>query len=218
MKATITREASKPGPRLALVVCCLSVVIPGLSSPAWADDELARCPVFAGDENHLLSREGSCMSDEELQTLRGGFLLDNRIVIGFGFERIVRIDGEIQEHLLAGLPTLNLAHNIQLVPVSRSIEADSQRFVLQGLDTGGLSSTMLSPGNDATAGLATQIQLIPSTAALQEMMNNVIQNSFDDRTIEQMRVINIDLMGLGEAPRFDPQRDLNPALFESLGL
>jgi hypothetical protein len=200
-----------------LARCGLLCIASGWSCHVLAQEEVFRCPTAASDDD-LALQHLDCMSDEELQTLRGGFMLDDRIVIGFGFERIVRIDGEIQEHVLAGLPALNLTNNIQLVPINRSIEAEGQRLILQGMAIGDLASARDISTGGSMSGLTPQIQLIPSTAALQELMSNVIQNSVDGKTIEQLRVINIDLMGLVEAPRFDPQRDLNPALIESLGL
>ncbi len=193
----------------ACVLSCSCVLI---SSQVAAQQETATC----GDALHRtqLLAGVSCMTDEELQTLRGGFIRDNQIVIGFGFERIVRIDGEVQEHILAGLPSLNLANNIQLVPVSRSFDAGGNSFVLAN----SMQGTATSTGEVSMSGSSAQMQLVPSTAELQDMMSNVIQNSLDDKVIDQIRVVNIDLMGLGGTPRFDPQTDLNPAIFERLGL
>lgn len=203
--------------RRLLPAACLTALLFGASSITLADEEPA-CLLVEAQEDQLPLDAIRCISDEELQTLRGGFLLDNQIVIGFGFERIVRINGEIEEHVLAGLPTLNLAGNIQIVPIATSMDAGAQRLILQGVDMGNFASQRsLSDGAMSTL-TSQQIQIIPSTAALQEMMNNVIQNTVDGTTIEQMRVLNIDLMGLGDVPRFDPQRDMNPAMFESLGL
>jgi hypothetical protein len=188
---------------LAALCICLSV------QQALADQEVASCTQdTAGDA--LLLQEVTCMSDEELHTFRGGFIRDNQIVIGFGFERIVRVDGEVQEHILAGLPSLNLTNNIQLVPISRTLDAGS-RYILEQAGNGSVTS------HGSISGLSPQMQLVPSTSALQDMMNNVIQNSLDDKVIDQVRVVNIDLMGLGEGQRFDPQADMNSALFESLG-
>jgi hypothetical protein len=181
-----------------------------------ADQDTASCSRTT-DGDALQLREIRCMTDDELQTFRGGFVQNNQIIIGFGFERIVRVDGEIQEHILAGLPSLNLPNNIQLVPINRSIGEDSSKYILE--NSGG--SSVFSEAGTGTQGsmsaLSPQLQVVPSTSALQDIMSNVIQNTLDDRVIDQIRVINIDLMGLGASPAFNPQTDLNPAIFESLG-
>jgi hypothetical protein len=192
------------------IVCSAFCVCLGFAQLASADQESAAC-AQATSPDVLALHQIVCMTDEELQTFRGGFIRDNQIVIGFGFERIVRIDGEVQEHILAGLPSLNLPNNILLVPINRSIDAGGSRFILDDAGSG-------SAFAEGRSGLSPQLQVAPSTAALQDMMSNVIQNSLDDRVIDQIRVINIDLMGLGAHPGFSPQTDLNPAMFENLGL
>jgi hypothetical protein len=205
-KYIAARKPSTHASAACLLLChCLSS-----ASYTFAEENPEACAPSSREE---LLVQVACMSDAELQTLRGGFIRDNQIVIGFGFERIVRIDGEVQEHILAGLPSLNLTNNIQLVPVSRSLDTGSSYILTNAMQGNVASSRELS-----ITGAAPQMQLLPSTSALQDMMNNVIQNSLDDKIIDQVRVVNIDLMGLGTTPRFDPQNDLNPALFERLGL
>jgi hypothetical protein len=194
--------------RAACLVLCIYLTV---AQQALADQEAAPCSQDAANDALLLP-EVACMSDEELHTFRGGFIRDNQIVIGFGFERIVRVDGEVQEHILAGIPSLNLTSNIQLVPISRSLDAGGSRFTLE--DAG--SGSIISEGS--ISGLSPPMQLVPSTSALQDMMNNVIQNSLDDKVIDQVRVLNIDLIGLGASSSFDPQTNFNSTLFESLGL
>jgi len=195
------------------VVLCIGLTVPQY---ALAEQETAGCSQVAPHDG-LLLEEITCMTDEELQTFRGGFIQNNQIVIGFGFERIVRVDGEIQEHILAGLPSLNLTNNIQLVPINRSLDSGGNRFLLDA-GTGSAAYEGRLATDASISGSSPQLQLIPSTSALQDVMNNVIQNSLDDKVFDQIRVVNIDLIGLGSTPRFDPHTDLNPALFESLGL
>lgn len=195
--------------RCAVVaLLCVSTISLRISAEPLA----AGCTGNSPDEE-LILQEAECMSDDELQTFRGGFVRDNQIVIGFGFERIVRVDGEVQEHLIAGLPSLNLASNIQLVPVSRSLDAGNDRYLLDLDSNDAASQDRFVNGNS----ISPQMQLVPSSTALQEMMSNVIQNNLDGKVIDQVRVVNIDLMGLGGGVRVDPHNDLHQAIFESLG-
>lgn len=185
-----------------------------LPSATLADPDATGCMGNVPEENILL-REIACMSDDELQTFRGGFIHNNQIVIGFGFERIVRIDGEVQEHIIAGLPSLNLTGNIQLVPINRAFDAGTSRYLMDLGASGAASGRLAADG--VIFGSAPQLQIVPSSSALQEMMSNVIQNSLDNKVIDQIRVVNIDLMGLGNGARVDPSSDLQSAIFESLG-
>ena len=200
----------------SITAVCLFSMCLNNTEHAAAEENPVACSTLASTDNQLLLQEIICMSDEELGTLRGGFIQNNQIVIGFGFERVVRVDGEIQEHILAGLPIMNLPNNIQLIPINRSVGSDSNTYLLEGDFSGRIiSERTLSEG--ALSRSTPQIQIVPSTLAFQELMNNVIQNNLDNKTIDQIRVINIDVMGLGGNSRFDRQMDLNPAVFENLG-
>lgn len=215
----MTMKPAKPCFTLQHLAAMGCLLMAFAANPLMAAEEAPQHCFSVNAANEQLSlQEVTCISDDELQTLRGGFMQDNQIVIGFGFERIVSIDGEIQEHVLAGLPVLNLTNNMQLVPITRSFDMTSQRVVLSGNDLGELALQRVMAADGAVMESMPQIQLAPSSAALQDMMSNIIQNTVDGRTIEQMRVLNIDLMGIGDVPKFDPQRDLHPSLIEALGL
>ena len=151
----------------------------------------------------------SCLPDHELANYRGGFISTEGIVVGFGFERVVSIDGEIQEHVVASLPVLNIGNNIQIIPINRIIDLDNETISRDGL-------IQWAQGLEASYTVSPNLQAVGSSEELNRIMTNVIQNQLDNKTIEQIRAVNIELYGLGAIPGIDPQRDINPNLIESL--
>lgn len=47
----------------------------------------------------------AAVSSEELDELRGGFLTDNGLRIGFAFESVVRVNGELQARTVLDMPS-----------------------------------------------------------------------------------------------------------------
>lgn len=178
-------------PQLVMVVWGL-VCLPDLSPAAEPISDVATCHIHFNHQQAAASQM-SCATDAELGELRAGYLSGNGLVIGFGFERLIKINGETAEHISVALPALNVGENLRIVPVSRLTNLDE-------------------------LGIVPATQLLGSIRDLNDMMVNVIQNQSDDTLIEHLRVLNVHIDGVGIARNWESQRQLFPALIEQLRL
>ena len=186
---TIKKSRSK----ICLASCALLVMSTGWGGVVSAQ-EPGSSNVQCGIRSLLLvndDKEPPCLSESELAHSRAGFVSDNGFVIGFGFERLVSINGELSEQVNVALPELNLGDSLRIIPVAR------------------IGDTPMGIGYAGN-----ETQLVDSIQQLSDVMVNVIQNESNDTIIEQLRIINVHVGGIGSASDWEAQRQLLPAIIE----
>ncbi|WP_375171777.1 hypothetical protein [Marinobacter sp.] len=126
------------------------------------------------------------LSDEELASLRGGFVLDN-FEIRIGLEQVVSIDGETLAVNRLTIPNLNQATNGADVP--HTVET-----VVTG-GNGGRGGQTLVSSNSGNGGWLT-----------------LIQNSLNGTAIQNSRKLNIELNNFGASFNRLPDSMRDPVL------
>jgi len=119
------------------------------------------------------------VSDQFLDTLRGGFDVGHNLIVSFGMERSVTINGQVVSQVNFNLPDMT------------KITADTSKAISDALAAAGLIQN--GPGNQVmNSGIA------GTTAPL------VIQNSLNNQTIGTRTVINtnVNSMSLFKASNF----------------
>ncbi|AOY90358.1 hypothetical protein BKP64_17535 [Marinobacter salinus] len=115
------------------------------------------------------------LTNDELASLRGGFMLDN-LEISIGLEQVVSVNGETLAINRLTIPNLNQMVSGQAIP--------HQMETVLGI---------ISPGNSGQA-------LISATAGDSGWMT-LIQNNLDSTVIQNARQLNIELNNLGSGYR-----------------
>ncbi|KAB7624394.1 hypothetical protein [Alkalilimnicola sp. S0819] len=142
------------------------------------------------------------VADAELAELRGGFV-GNDFRIDFSFEHIVRINGELRAHTVMRLP-LDAANGggagVQLVQ-----NGAGNQVALQAGDGArlarGLGALTVGPGGVQHGATA---------------MATVIQNTLDNQLIQNLKLIRVDLSGLGSIRQMGWQQRVDQGVVESL--
>lgn len=133
-------------------------------------------PLTAGS----LAIEVAPMSDPELASQRGGFMLGN-LEIAIGLEQVIAIDGESLVINRLNIPNLN-----QVID-DRGLEHEFET-VLQVAAAGQGSTTVVSGGFGSGAGWLSQVQ-----------------NSLDSTVIQNIQQLNIELNNLGRGQQLPLQ-------------
>lgn len=132
------------------------------------------------------------VSDEQLDTARGGFDFGNGLLASFGIERVVYINGNLVAQTSVSIP--NIA-NMTTAQASALAAATSNVSVVQNGAGDTLAPTTL---NGATAAM-------------------VIQNSLNNQDIKALTTINASVNNLGQFSSSRLAQSLQSALIGSLG-
>ncbi|XKH01875.1 hypothetical protein LG325_03615 [Marinobacter nauticus] len=114
------------------------------------------------------------LSDAELATLRGGFVLDG-LEIAIGLEQVVAVNGETQVINHLRIPNLNQRLG------SDGLSLQMESLVAQSIGSDGIRLTTGAVGNGGWM--------------------TVLQNSLDSATIQQNRQLDIELNNIGNVYR-----------------
>lgn len=174
------------------VAASIQVVTAGLSDgfkPSSSLEELALNDLKALDE-------------PVLDSLRGGFASANNIEITFGYESILKVDGVLQTRLSLNIP------KIIYDPVTRQVTYSSIQAT--SFKSGNLAEglTVKTPGGDNASGLQLAKAFLSSPL--------VIQNTANNRLIQNFQNINLRVKGLSTSFNAGVNKVLTPALIDSL--
>ena len=136
--------------------------------------------------------EWKTASNEQLDTLRGGFETPAGMTVSFGLVRTVTINGDVVNRTSFNLPDVSKISAEQARAVSTAMA--ETRLVQNGL------------GN--VVGDSVQSQLSGGT---------LIQNSLNDQTIQTLTVINAGVNSLGLFKSINLQGAFKDALFGAIG-
>ncbi len=145
-------------------------------------------------EKHGLFRsdEWVAASDEKLDSLRGGFETNSGLLVSFGINRVVSINGDIVSKTSFNLPDVS------------SITREQARVVNSAIADGGLVQN--GAGNFVDAGSIFKL----------EAAGTLIQNSLNDQKIQALTIINTGVNSLGVWKSINTQNVLNDALLGSM--
>ncbi len=126
----------------------------------------------------VLQLDTPALSDDELDQLCGGFLGDD-FMIGFGINEVIKIDGQLVSQTVLNIPKVRLPELFS-----------TTNFVIKDAALGNNDTISVNANNGA---LNTAITLNGLANAFAPF---VIQNSFDNKTIQHGKIVNIELSGL----------------------
>ena len=189
----------------SLIIAAAGTLLPALTSayalPAEGDylgaSEIPMQPMQTMQTMHLSFPEWPCLTAQELAEARGGFALDDdldgldegfdgKVTIDFGFEALVMVDGILQAQTRLYIPGLGAAH----------IDPDTLEMVRLGHIDGALR-----PVDSGAEGFS---------------LHTVIQNDLDQKTIQSLRVLNIQVHHLGQGYGGTVSRSISQQLIQSL--
>jgi hypothetical protein len=136
--------------------------------------------------------EWVAVSDQQLDTQRGGFDAGSGLAVSFGIIRTVMVNGD-----LVSKTSFNLPDVTQITP-------EQARIASAAIADSGL--VQIGPNNFVAAGVRSD--LAPGT---------LIQNSLSDQQIQTLTVINTGVNSLGLLKALNTQTVLNDALLGATG-
>jgi hypothetical protein len=162
-------------------ILCLCVLLAGL--PAVSGES-------AGKEKKLFAaQEWTALSDDHLDTLRGGFEINTGLSVSFGFIRTISINGDVVSETRFTLP--DLSH----------ISADQAKIVSAAL--AGAHIVQNGAGNSVGTNNI-QPPVLPAIT--------VVQNSLDHQAIQSLTVVDAAVNSLGILKNMNVQNILKDAL------
>jgi hypothetical protein len=136
--------------------------------------------------------EWKAVSNEQLDTLRGGFESPSGMTVSFGLVRTVSINGDVVNRTSFNLPDVSKITTEQARAVSTAIA--ETRLVQNG------------GGNVVSDSVRSQLS-----------GGTLIQNSLNDQTIQTLTVINAGVNSLGLFKSINLQGAFKDALFGAIG-
>ena len=136
--------------------------------------------------------EWKAVSDDKLDTLRGGFEAGNGMTVSFGLVRTVTINGDVVNRTSFNLPDVS------------KISAEQARIVSAAI----AETSVVQNGSGNVVSESVRSQLTGGT---------LIQNSLNNQTIQTLTVINAGVNSLGLFKSLNLQNALKDSLFGSLG-
>lgn len=167
-------------------LCVLAGIV--WSGLAWAQG--APGAVLAGAS----IRAWQPVSDQRLQSLRGGFDDGSGFVLSFGLDRLVYVDGSLVSSSSVKIP--DIAH------ITR------QQATALAAATGALNVVQIGPGNTVDPAVLQQTAGLGAT---------VIQNQLDNQNIQSLTRLDVTLSGLGLLKSVDLQSALQSAMASRMG-
>ena len=136
--------------------------------------------------------EWKAVSNDKLDTLRGGFETGNGMTVSFGLIRTVTINGDVVNRTSFNLPDVS------------KISAEQARVVSAAI----AETSVVQNGVGNVVSESVRSQLTGGT---------LIQNSLNNQTIQTLTVINAGVNSLGLFKSLNLQNALKDSLFGSLG-
>jgi len=136
--------------------------------------------------------EWKAVSNDQLDTLRGGFETGNGMTVSFGLVRTVTINGDVVNRTSFNLPDVS------------KISAEQARAVSAAI----AETSVVQNGSGNVVSDSVRSQLAGGT---------LIQNSLNNQTIQTLTVINAGVNSLGLFKSLNLQNALKDSLFGSLG-
>jgi len=142
------------------------------------------------------------LDDPTMDSLRGGFAKAGNIEITFGFESVLKVDGILQTRLSLNIPRITYNPATRQVSYS-SIQATSFKAgnLADGLSVSG-------PGDSGKTGFELAREILSSPS--------IIQNSANNRFIQNIQNLNLRVKGLDVSFRESVNKVLTPSLIDSL--
>ena len=134
----------------------------------------------------------TAVSDEQLDTLRGGFDLGSGLAVSFGIVRSVMVNGDLVHQTSFNLPDVS------------QISADQAQMASAAIAESGL--IQIGPNNLVGSGLMSE-----------GLTGTLIQNSLNDQQIQTLTVVNTSVNSLGLLKAINTQAALNDALLGAMG-
>lgn len=132
------------------------------------------------------------VSDQTLDSLRGGFALGDGLLVSFGITRAVYINGELITQMTLNFGQLSHLTPVQAEQLSRQLGATN--LVVQN-----------GPGNS----------IAPESAGA--AFTTIIQNTLNNQQILQQTVINASSNAMGIIKNLNTQATVNEALARAIG-
>ena len=146
----------------------------------------------AGQTNGFRPEEWTAVSDQQLDSQRGGFDMGSGLAVSFGLVRTVMVNGEMVHQSSFNLPSIS-----QITP-------DQAKMASTALSDSGV--IQIGPNNFVDAG-----------ALSNRVAGTLIQNSLNDQQIQSLTVINTGVNSLGLLKALNTQAVLNDALMGAIG-
>jgi len=136
--------------------------------------------------------EWMAVSDQQLDTQRGGFDAGSGLAVSFGIIRTVMVNGDLVSKTSFNLPDVT------------KITSEQARLASAAIADSGL--VQIGPNNFVDAGVSSSL----ATGTL-------IQNSLNDQQIQTLTIINTGVNSLGLLKALNTQTVLNDALLGAAG-
>lgn len=154
---------------------------------------LAGLPAVSGESANrekklFAAEEWTAMSDDHLDTLRGGFEINTGLSVSFGFIRTISINGDVVSETRFTLPDLS------------NISADQAKIVSAAL----AGAHIVQNGGGNSVGTNNTQQGFPPIT--------VVQNSLDHQAIQSLTVLDAAVNSLGILKNMNVQNILKDAL------
>jgi len=140
----------------------------------------------------FLPVEWTAVSDQQLETQRGGFDMGSGLAVSFGLVRTVMVNGEMVHQTSFNLPNIS------------QISPEQAKIASTALSNSGV--IQIGPNNFVDAG-----------AMSDRLTGTLIQNSLNDQQIQSLTVINTGVNSLGLLKALHTQTVLNDALMGAIG-
>lgn len=141
------------------------------------------------DRKPFAAEKWVAMSNELLDTLRGGFATNNGLSVSFGFVRTITINGDVVSQARFNLPDLS------------NISAEQAKVVSMAL----AGAHIVQNGAGNSVGSNNAPQGLPAIT--------VVQNSLDQQAIQSLTVIDSAVNSLGFLKSINVLNTLKDALF-----
>lgn len=180
-------------PRLELgTFCALMCMTCTLAGAAHAGSTALPDAVAASTHAGEVSGWGEAVSDNQLAVVRGGFDADSGLVVSFGIERAVFVNGDLVTSTRLDIPNIG--------------QMSAEQAGALAAATSTVSIVQIGPGNT-----------FDSVALTRTAAGTVVQNSLDNQNIQALTTLNTTVNTLDLFKSLNLQNTLQAALVNSLG-
>jgi hypothetical protein len=156
----------------------------------------------AGQEKEEMRLQEPVLDDEALGRWRGGFIDKDGFMVSFGLDEVVNIDGLVTPRTVLKIPKMDMAQMEIFGQQNNSAESAPPTFTS--------TQTSSSAYDNKDAQSAVQDSMGGDLSAL------VIQNSVDNKIIEHIRTMDIDISGYSTLKNTRINATIKAGLIESL--
>lgn len=156
----------------------------------------------AGQEREEVRLQVPVLDDEALGRWRGGFIDKNGFMVSFGLDEVVKIDGIVTTRTVLKIPKMDMAQMEIFGQENNSAESAPPTFIS--------TQTSSSAYDNKDAQSVVQDSMGRGLSAL------VIQNSVDNKIIEHIKTMDIDISGYSPLKNTRINATIKASLIESL--